>query len=143
MPARKSVASILIFIGSLMCFSLPFVTVSCGGNVTLTGKDLATGTVINQRHTNPDLFAVAAVLCAVAGVGLSMIGRNMAKPALGVGAVGAAALVVMRSNIETQVRQQTGGTGTVTTEMGFNLALLLLVAGAIWNGIMVLTDEDY
>ena len=50
MATRKSIASVLLFVGSTLCFFLPFVTVSCGGvkAFTLTGEQLATGTTLTQ-----------------------------------------------------------------------------------------------
>lgn len=143
MSGRKSFASLLMFVGSLLCFSLPFVTVSCGDSVTLTGKDLVGGVVIQHRRIATDPWAAFAATSAIVGIGLSIVGRNMAKGATAAGAVGSASLLLMKSNIETQVRQQSGGMGMVTMETGFFLTMLLLAFAAIWNGIMIVIHEDH
>ena len=82
MADRKSLASALIFAGSLLCFFFPFVAISCGGveAFTLTGQQLATGTSISQpqpfgppqkQHIDPDPFA------AIAGLGYSCLFQRL------------------------------------------------------------------
>lgn len=143
MQSRKSVASVLIFIGSLLSFSLPFVTISCGESVTFTGKDLLRGTVIGHKRVAGDPLAAVAATAALVGLGLSIVGKNMAKGNIGVGFAGAVSLLLMKAHIEGQVREHFGGMVKVTTETGFLLATLLLAFGAVWNGILVLNQDDY
>jgi hypothetical protein len=141
---RKSIASVLIFVGSALCFFLPFVTVSCGGVTafTLTGRQLATGTTLTQpqpfgppqtQKVSPDPFAVAAGLCALAGIALSLIGRRLASAAAVSGGVGAVSLLIMRSRLNDQLQTQGQGLAKATYETGFTLTVLLLVAAAAWN----------
>jgi len=144
MKNRKSIASVLIFVGSVLCFFLPFVTVSCGGVTafTLTGRQLATGTTLTQpqpfgppqtQKVSADPFAVIAGLCAIAGIALSLIGRKLASAAAISGGVGAVSLLIMRSRLNDQLQSQSQGLAKVTYETGFTLAMLLLIAGAAWN----------
>jgi len=144
MKNRKSIASVLIFVGSVLCFFLPFVTVSCGGVTafTLTGQQLATGTTLTQpqpfgppqtQKVSPDPFAVAAGLCAIVGIVLSLIGRRLASGAAISGGVGAVSLLIMRSRLNDQLQNQSQGLAKATYETGFTLTLLLLIAGAAWS----------
>jgi hypothetical protein len=144
MKNRKSIASVLIFVGSVLCFFLPFVTVSCGGVTafTLTGQQLATGTTLTQpqpfgppqtQKVSPDPFAVVAGLCALAGIALSLIGRRLSSAAAVSGGVGAVSLLIMRSRLSDQLQSQSQGLAKATYETGFTLAVLLLIAGAAWN----------
>ena len=147
MKNRRSTASILIFTGSMLCFFLPFVTLSCGGAqaAIFTGKQLATGTTPSQsqqlfsskkQEISADPFALLAGLCAVAGVGLSLLGTKLAKSAAISGGAGAVSLFVMRLHLNGQVQQQAGGMVQVNYQYGYITALLLLVAGAVWNAYL-------
>jgi len=149
MPAGKSVASILIFVGSLLCFFLPFATVSCSGEklITLTGQQMATGTTIeapslagesDKRKTDPNPFAAVGMLCAVAGIGLSLLGRRLAAVPAAAGAAGAVSLFLMRATMDSEIqRQSVGMVISVSYEYGFAVALLLLLAGMGWNLYLV------
>jgi hypothetical protein len=152
MANRKSIASVLLFVGSTLCFFLPFVTVSCGGVTafTLTGQQLATGTTLVQpqpfgppqtQKVSADPFAVVAGLCALAGIALSLIGRKIAGGTAISGGVGAVSLLIMRSRLDDQLQKQGQGLATATYESGFTLAVLLLVAGAAWNIYLFLQDR--
>jgi hypothetical protein len=144
MANRKSIASALLFAGSTLCFFLPFATVSCGGIkvFTLTGQQLATGTTITQpqafgpaqtQKIEADPFAAIAGLCGIAGVALSLIGRKLAVGAAASGGLGAFTLLVLRSRMEDQLQKQSQGVAQVNFESGYTLALLLLIAGTVWN----------
>jgi hypothetical protein len=144
MGNRKSIASILLFAGSLLCFFLPFVTVSCGGQkiFTLSGLQMATGTEVQEpqpfgtpksQKIDPHPFATVAALCALAGVALSLTGTRLAAAAAVSGAAGAVSLGVMASQMETEIQNATKGLGQVNVEVGFSLATTLLVAATAWN----------
>jgi lysylphosphatidylglycerol synthetase-like protein (DUF2156 family) len=139
---RKSIASIMLFVGSTFCFFLPFVTVSCGGMkvFTLSGQQMATGTSIEDpqafgpsktQRIDPDPFAAVAWLSALAGVVLSLVGRRLAASVSG--AAGAVSLGVMASRLEGQVQKATEGMGQTNLEIGFTFAISLLIAAAAWN----------
>ena len=152
MPNRKSIASVLLFVGSALCFFLPFVTVSCGGVTafTLSGQQLATGTTLVQpqpfgppqtQKVSADPFAVVAGLCAIAGIALSLIGRRLASAAAISGGAGALSLLIMRSRLDDQLQKQAQGLAKATYETGFTLAVLLLIGGAAWNVYMFLQSR--
>jgi hypothetical protein len=144
MTNQRSIASVLLFVGSALCFFLPFVTVSCGGvkAFTLTGQQLATGTTLTQpqpfgppqtQKIDADPFAVAAALCTLAGIVLSLIGRRIATATAFSGGAGAVSLLIMRSRLDGQFQTQGQGVATAAYETGYMLAMLLLIAGAAWN----------
>src|ERR1039457_5409578 len=125
MANRKSIASVLLFVGSALCFFLPFVTVSCGGITafTLTGQQLVTGTTLTQpqafgppqtQKVDADPFAIVAGLCALAGIALSLIGRKIASGAAISGGVGAVSLLIMRSRLDEQLQKQGEGLAKAT-----------------------------
>ncbi len=83
----KFKASPAIFLASILCFLLPFITVSCGGQKvgSFSGLQLATGTTVNQpqmfgpaqsEKVESEPMATIAILCAVAGLGLSFLRRR-------------------------------------------------------------------
>jgi hypothetical protein len=141
-----------MFVGSALCFFLPFVTVSCGGikAFTLSGQQLATGTTLTQpqpfgppqtQKLDADPFAAVAGLCAIAGIALSLIGRRMASGAAISGGVGVLSLFIMKSRLDDQLQKQGQGLATANYESGFTLALLLLIAGAAWNVYLFLQSR--
>lgn len=144
MKSKQTIASALIFAGAVLCFFLPFVTVSCGGvkAFTMTGQQLATGTTLSQptlygpprsQKIGGDAFAAIAWVCALGGVLLSLIGRKMASATAVAGGAGAVSLLIMRSNLNSQIQAKSQGMATVTYEAGFTLVLLLLLAGMGWS----------
>lgn len=150
MANQRSIGSVLLFVGSALCFFLPFVTVSCGGvkAFTLTGQQLATGTTLTQpqpfgppqtQKVDPDPFAAAAALCALTGIVLSLIGRRIASATAISGGVGTVSLLIMRSRLDGQLQTQGEGMAKAAYKTGFTFATLLLVAGAAWNIYLFLT----
>jgi len=152
MASRKSIASVLLFVGSTLCFFLPFVTVSCGGvkAFTLSGQQLATGTTLSQpqafgapqqQKVDADPFAGVAALCAIAGIAMSLMGRRLAAGTAASGGVAAVCLLILRSRLDDQIQKQGMGMVTTSYETGFTLAILLLVAGAGWNIYLFLQNK--
>lgn len=152
MANRKSVASVLLFVGSTLCFFLPFVTVSCGGVkvFTLTGRQLATGTTIEQpqafggtqkQQVAADPYAALAGICAVAGIALTLLGRKLSGPSAASGGLGAVLLLIMRSRIGDQLQKQGMGMAKADFEAGFTITLLLLIAAAGWNVYLFLRNK--
>lgn len=144
MANRKSIASVLLFVGSTLCFFLPFATVSCGGikAFTLTGQQLATGTTLTQpqafgppqtQKIDADPLAAIAGLCGIVGIALSLIGRRMAVGAAASGGLGALSLLIMRSRLADQLQKESQGLAQASYESGYTLAVLLLIAGTGWN----------
>ena len=145
MKSGSSRLSAAFFFGTLLCFLLPFVTVSCGGQrvATFTGVQLATGTTVEQpqmfgppktQRVSPDPFAAAAGLLALGATVISAVGikRAVVVPAL-CGAGGAASLLLMKLEMDAQINSQSHGVLQPDYEPAFYLALLLLGAGAVWN----------
>lgn len=144
MTNRKSIASVLLFVGCTLCFFLPFVTVSCQGTkvFTLTGQQLATGTTVKEpvpfgppkeQKIEAHPFAAIAGLCALAGVVLSLIGQRMSIGAAVTGGAGAISLMVMKSQLTDQLEKSSMGVAQTNAEIGYTLALLLFTAGAAWS----------
>jgi hypothetical protein len=153
MANRKSNASILLFLGSTLCFFLPFVTVSCGGAkvFTLSGRQLATGTSIEMAqafgapHTEtikPNPFAAIAGLCAIVGIVLSLAGTRLATAGAVSGAAGAASLVIMASRMTNEIQKATQGMGSVNEEFGFTVTIVLLIAAAVWNIYLITQRKE-
>jgi hypothetical protein len=143
----SSKVSPAIFIISIVCFFFPFMTISCGGHkiATVTGVQLATGTTIEvpqafgpsreQKVAQEPLSGVAG-LCAVIGFGVSFAGARAAiVPAIS-GVVGALSLLIMKSRIDGGIVKHGQGMLQANYEMAFFLALLLMIAGAVWNGYL-------
>lgn len=153
MANQKSITSILLFLGSALCFFLPFVTVSCGGAkvFTLSGQQLATGASIEMAqafgssHTEkikPDPFAAIAGLCAVVGVILSLAGTRFASAGAVTGAAGAVSLVIMASRMNSEIQKATQGMGNASEEVGFTVTIVFLIAAAAWN-IYLITQRKH
>ena len=142
-----------IFIASILCFLLPFVTVSCGGQkvASFSGIQLATGTAVEQpqmfgppqkQKVDPDPSAVVAALAAIAGLGLSFLGARTALGPAVSGGIGAISLLFMKSRLDDQIVKQGHGMLQVNYETGFSLTLLLLLAGAAWNAYLFSQREQ-
>jgi hypothetical protein len=132
------------FLLTLFCFLLPFVTLSCpAGQFTFSGIQLAKGTTIDepqmfggvkQREVKGEPLALAALLCALAGVGLGFIVNRTARfVAVGLGGVGAILLLLLRSKIEGDVLREGGGMFQVSYGVGFWLAFLGFIVAAALN----------
>jgi multisubunit Na+/H+ antiporter MnhB subunit len=75
-----------LFLAGVLCFTLPFVTVSCGhDHGTMTGMQLATASGIDAHSSGlaldisqklPDLMAVIALWALVVGVFVALPGRK-------------------------------------------------------------------
>lgn len=152
MKNQKSIASVLIFVGTLLCFFLPFATVSCGGMklFTLTGQQLATGTAVTQpqlfgapqtKRTDPDPFAAFAGVCALAGIALSLVGRKMANVTAVSAGAGALSLLVMRFRLDAAIQKQSQGAGSVHYDSGFTMVLLLFITAAAWNAFQFMQSR--
>lgn len=144
MTSRKSVGSLLIFVGTVLCFFLPLVTVSCGGMkaFTLTGQQLATGTTLTQsqpfgppqtQKIDAEPFAALAGVCAILGVILSVVGRKLSTGSAVVAGIGVISLFIMRARLDAEIQKQGQGIASVNYESGFTLLVALFIAAAGWN----------
>lgn len=143
----KPKVSLMLFAGTLLCFLLPFVTISCGGQPvkTLTGVQLAIGTTVQQpqmfgppkkQKVDSEPAAQICLLFVAIGLAASVIGGVSGSfaivPAL-CGAGGAVSLLVLRSQLMGEASQQVGGMISVSFDSGISLAILLLFSAGGWN----------
>jgi hypothetical protein len=137
---RKYLQGILIL--SVLCFILPFVSVSCNRQkvVTFTGFQLALGTTVQQpqvfgsskaQKVDPEPMAVLALVCCLAAVVLGFLSSRAVQISAAVLAgVSVVALMLLKSNLESKVQQQSLGAFQIDFEIGFWFVVLLNVSGA-------------
>ncbi len=129
----------------LVCFLMPFVSVSCQQQklITLTGLQMVTGTTLQEpqmlgpsrtQKIDPEPLAIVAFLCALGGLVVSIaIGRkHPIVPAI-LGGAGVVALFSLKSELDGEVLRQSNGLFHLDYEAGFWLAVLLLLAIAIFS----------
>lgn len=144
MASRKLIGLTLMFGGTLLCFFLPFVTVSCQGMkiYSFTGQQLATGTTMSQpqmfgppktQKVEPNAFAAVAFLCSAAGVALCLVGRRMLKGVAAAASVGSVSLLAMKVQLDQEIQKQGMGAAENKYQFGFFLALLLMLVSAGWG----------
>jgi len=138
-----------IFAVALFGFFLPFVSVTCQGTrvASLTGIQLVTGTTVDQpslsrtrsepQKVSGEPLAVFALLCAIAGLGLSFLksSKSSLAPAL-VGLAGVILLLALKVKIDNDALREGEGMLQVEYGAGFWLALLSFLVGAGWNGFL-------
>jgi zinc-ribbon domain len=149
----KSKVSPVLFLVTVLCFLLPFVTVSCNGQkiATFSGTDLAFGTTINQpqaqqpfgfpqprrgsgERVKAEPVATMAFLCAIAGIGLSFLAIRLALVPAITGALGTLLLFALQLKLNDDISKRAQGAFQLDFQAGFILALLLFIAAAGWNG---------
>jgi hypothetical protein len=144
MKSIKFRASLLILTGSVLCFFLPFITISLGKLkiIAPTGEQLAMGTQVSQALPaapvgsstfNGDPLAGVALLSAIAGAGLSLGGRKLAAVTAACSGAGALALAIMMSRLSEQMQRQSLGIVQISYEPGLFLAISLLLVGAVFS----------
>jgi hypothetical protein len=143
----------IAFGASILCFFLPFVTVSCGGRnfMQMSGVQLATGTTMQQpgslgnsegKKFDPDPFAALAGLCAVVGLGLAFLtGKGQLGSAI-TGTVGTLSLLILKFRLDNQVAQQGGGMILVSYEFGFYLTFLMLAVASGWSFYLFISSQQ-
>jgi len=133
---------------ALLCFFLPFVTVSCQRQkvMSFTGVELVMGTTINQpqmfgpskvERVDPEPLAILAFLAGLAGLGLSFLKtqKSAVAPAIVAGA-GAVCLLLLKSKFDSQILGKSGGMLQVDYDVGFWLVLVLYLAAVAMNGFV-------
>jgi hypothetical protein len=143
--AQRRKVSLMLFLVSILCFFLPFITVSCNGKrvATLTGVQLAIGTTVappqmfgprQKRKVEPEPLATFAALSALVSLGLVFLrNRSAIAPAIS-GAAGVLFMLLLKSKLSSNMTR-TGAQGmfNLQFESGYTMALLSLVAGAGWS----------
>lgn len=142
----KSKVSPVLFVVTVLCFLLPFVTVSCNGTkvATLSGTELAFGTTIEQpqifgqarvkQRTDVEPVATIAFLIAIAGIVVGFLAARVPLASAITGALGALFLLILMSKLSSDVGKQAQGVFQIEYGAGFIMALLLFIAAAGWNG---------
>ncbi len=141
-----------IFGITLMCFFMPFVTISCQQQnlETLSGIQLTTGSTmkvatpagkVEEQKIPGDPLAALAIISSIIGLGTSLIkARKAVIASAGSGATGALLLLMLKSKLDEEAFKQGGGLILVNYSFGFWLAFLLLVSASLVN-IYTLTLE--
>ncbi|MEW6573256.1 MAG: zinc-ribbon domain-containing protein [Bacillota bacterium] len=167
MNSSKRFISPALFVLILICFTLPFVTVSCGSlEETITGFQLATGTTL---ETEADLYPVdpqpLAIIALIVGVMGLILGLWWSKKSQIISAIlaiaGFLSVLALRLKISHSVYQDAareGMEGIVKAEFGSGfyipLILFLFAAGinvmfysgdksTMFQGLVVAKSHDY
>jgi hypothetical protein len=158
-PVKK--ISPALFGLTLICFCLPFVSLSCQGDtenrsiITLTGVELATGKNINPP-SNPisptpsqeggekipsSPFATLAILSGIIGLGTSFIkAKKSAIAPASSGVAGFILLLVLKSTIDKKLIEE-GGFIVASYGLGFWLTFILFISASLVN-IYSLVEEN-
>ena len=152
----KTYASLMLYIGAVLCFFLPFATVSCGGMhvITFTGQQLATGTHVTQaqmfgppklQNVPADPFASGAALIGIIGLIISVIGRKMGARfnlmTAWIGVLGFIDMLFLKSHLADQIQKQSQGVAKVEWLSGYTWALLFFLVAAAWSACEHLSDR--
>lgn len=135
---------------ALICFVLPFVTVSCNGQkvMSLSGIQLMTGTSIEQpgmfggkgqaKKVDGEPVAIIAFIAGIAGLGLSfMKNRKSSIIPAGLGLIGLIMLLVIKIRLDGQVNIAGGATMgllSLSYGAGYWLAFILYLLASCLNG---------
>lgn len=135
---------------ALICFFLPWVTVSCGNQVTtLSGTQMALGgtmqTSQGPQQRNPDVFILAVLVAGVAILVILLLAlrapampRGSTYATIGLSIV---ALLILAGRFATQQTDTSGDVdvfvdyhaGFFGTMLGYAMALLGAVVEAVWR----------
>lgn len=128
----------------LLCFFLPFVTISCGGQeiVTFTQWDLIIGTKINTQEVDPNPIAVIILLVVLAGILVSFL-KSRAGLILSAmsGVIGFVATLALKFTIDNEIAKQGKRMLEADYRAGFYLSLILFIAAAGFNFYQIMNRE--
>jgi len=130
----------LTYAAILVCFLLPFASVSCpGAKLSVSGLELVRGTTVQApqamgpaepRRLNPEPLAQAAAACAVLGLLLSLVtGSAVRIPFIVTGGAGAVLLFLLKNKLESAVGQQGISMGMGMSLLKFETAFWLALLG--------------
>jgi len=145
----------------LICFFLPWITVSCQNQkvATFNGMQLVTGTTIEEpqmfgptkkRTTQGEIGAILVFLSTIAGFALSF--KKDKKGAISVavtGGMGIIFLLLLKSKLDNDILREGGGMLQLNYGAGFYVTLLLFLSAVgvnvysagQGNGISLLQDK--
>lgn len=142
----KKIISSGFFGLTLLCFCLPWVTVSCQQQkiTTFTGIQMATGTQIAEpgsgmfgnkqkmKKVDPNPIAIIALAAAIAAlIGSFMSGKVSTVPAI----IGILSMIVLKENIDEDILKQGEGLLNVSYESGFIGYFVMMICGTVTNYI--------
>lgn len=143
MVVKKRMYSPSMFGLVILCFFLPFATISCAGqNVDLKAFDFVFGRSFSGQKIDPYPIAIILLLITIIGAGLYLwVNVNNAMVSLVLGALGIVFVIILRSNITSDVNSSDMGTVTVQYDIGFYLMILLYISIIIYNGYLIQTKN--
>ncbi len=134
----------------IVCFLLPFITVSCTGQKvrTLTGLQLVTGTSVGrqnmfgeqrrQERVRPQPYAIAAFALAIAGFAASFLRRRTIRPYLtAMSAGGALCLLLLKTKLDQDIINSGQGLLQIDYDFGYWASFILFVLSAAANGYLL------
>ena len=161
----------VIFVFVIICFFLPFVNFSCGGQkiASFTGIQLVIGAKVNQppsmfgestdmsrsfgmETSRPktskqgekaqDSLIIAAFIIAIAGLALSFLkGKNSSIVPAILGVAGIIVLLIFKIKTDNEILREGGGAIQVEYVIGFWLTFLAFVLAALFNGFIFFSKE--
>lgn len=144
-----------LFALTLICFCLPFITISCRQEqiTTLNGIELATGKTVKppsffgektkEQKIPPEPFAALAFFSGIVGLGTSFIkAKKSAIAPAGAGTAGFILLLMLKSKIDDEIVKQGQGLFLVSYGFGFWMAFLFFVSSALINIYRLVQDKD-
>lgn len=144
-----------VFVLIILCFFLPFVNLSCGGQtiMSLSGFQLITGAKVSpadnlfggfkqeefdeKERVDPQPMAILAFIMALAGLGLSFIKRKkLAIITVIVSALGLIFLILLKVNMDGESDLGAQYIITLDYQFGYWFSLLLFAAGVVIFGMI-------
>jgi hypothetical protein len=150
---RKKISP-AIFGLALICFFLPWTTVSCQQQkaITFTGIQLVTGTTVKQpqlfgvkqsKEVRGESHAVIAMILVVAGFIVSIIPGSVARVASALaGGITAILLLMLKAKIDSDILREGGGLIQINYEIGFYLTLLLSLSTIAMSVFLSIYDKE-
>lgn len=137
------------FAVALLCFFMPFTTVSCQGHQlwTVSGLQLANGTQVSEPGSDPpkmrdipsDPYVLAVLICSLVGLVVSFLPGSASRfGTLGIALIGIALLVIFKVRTDADILKEGKGLLQVQYELGYFGAIAGLFAG---GGLRVAVQE--
>lgn len=149
----NKIISPTIFGLGLICFLLPWVSVSCSGQKVLTfsGTDLAIGKTMeipqafgpSKKQNAREGRATIAFIAGIAGILSGFIvksGRAKAITAAVCGGIGSISLYLLKSKLDSEIVAHGAGMISVDYQFGLWIAMLLFLGACIVN-VLDLTGQ--
>ncbi len=140
---------------ALICFVLPFITVSCQGArlMNVTGMQLVTGMAVEQpgisaqrqvKRVGPEILAVIAFVAGIAGLALGFL-PSTRRTLLSVIMAGTAvlALLLLKLKIDNDALRESSGLLQIDFAAGYWMAVIFYLAAAGFNTLLLLQKEGH